>query len=778
MKVKAIILSLLGSATLGMGLSSCQDMLSPDSERHSYEVAGDTLYSYWGILRSMQNIGERYVVLGECRGDLVDGTAYLSDSIKSILDFDMEKATDGSNRYLRASDFYHVINSCNAYLASADTTLLTGTNQPYMMKEYAQVEAIRAWTYLQLIQVYGEVPFYTEPLLTTDKINDFISDPNHPKANADNLADLLEPFLTRALAIETQYGFPSYENYGFTSTVCHSTKAMIPLNLILGDLYLTKGDAASCAKAAQYYYNYLGNTRGNGKLQPGGALPSSYSYMTYKTDRMDKPEYTGLNGGTPWTEKGAQSRTQESITCIPSSTNKLWGTVLRGVNDLFGYTSEISVSTGANDSLTTASVRLTPQYNAKQLAASTGYFNLCNAQQYELLIGADNETAANMTLSVKEGFGDARQYWVRDIYQYYPNGMSSTEKFVTKQNPGGIFTTVYPMIYRKAMVWLRYAEALNRAGYPSYAFAILKNGLCKNDTWYPREILDADGNVIYSDFAVKDSAYYVTFNMTAEIPAVDEEGNPIVDEEGNPVTTTETRLQWFPTGEIEYGTKAELQAAFQAEVEKGSFGVVSDEEYMWEPVSYENYVDENSDVMLYYLDAREVKKQAPFLNFDINNFNGNVKNYQFHYSNDLSVIYASTKGETYDASEDNATLGIHTRGCGVIPPSQMRNSVYDYVALIQQAAAKEGLTLSKADIYGGAYDAQIQNYIEDLIVDEEALELAFEGTRFFDLMRVAHRRGDASYLAKRVSQRSGSVNSALYNKLLDTKNWYFPLPQY
>ena len=213
-------------------------------------------------------------------------------------------------------------------------------------------------------------------------------------------------------------------------------------------------------------------------------------------------------------------------------------------------------------------------------------------------------------------------------------------------------------------------------------------------------------------------------------------------------------------------------------MENGSFGAVSNEQYTWEPVSYENYVDENSDVMLYYLDAREVKKQAPFLNFDINNFNGNVKNYQFHYSNDLSVIYASTKGETYDASEDNATLGIHTRGCGVIPPSQMRNSVYDYVALIQQAAAKEGLTLSKADIYGGAYDAQIQNYIEDLIVDEEALELAFEGTRFFDLMRVAHRRGDASYLAKRVSQRSGSVNSALYNKLLDTKNWYFPLPQY
>ena len=154
MKIKAIILSLVAGVTLGTSLTSCQDMLSPNSERHSYEVAGDTLYSYWGILRSLQNVAERYVVLGECRGDLVDGTAYISDSIKAILDFDMNKAQDGSCRYLQASDYYHVVNSCNAYLAQADTALMTGTGQPYMMKEYAQVEAIRAWVYLQLIQVY------------------------------------------------------------------------------------------------------------------------------------------------------------------------------------------------------------------------------------------------------------------------------------------------------------------------------------------------------------------------------------------------------------------------------------------------------------------------------------------------------------------------------------------------------------------------------------------------------------------------------------------------
>ena len=60
------------------------------------------------------------------------------------------------------------------------------------------------------------------------------------------------------------------------------------------------------------------------------------------------------------------------------------------------------------------------------------------------------------------------------------------------------------------------------------------------------------------------------------------------------------------------------------------------------------------------------------------------------------------------------------------------------------------------------------------------LELAFEGCRFFDLMRVAHRRNDASYLANRVARRNGkdNVDAALAAKLAaSSDNWYFKLPQ-
>lgn len=68
--------------------------------------------------------------------------------------------------------------------------------------------------------------------------------------------------------------------------------------------------------------------------------------------------------------------------------------------------------------------------------------------------------------------------------------------------------------------------------------------------------------------------------------------------------------------------------------------------------------------------------------------------------------------------------------------------------------------------------------LEDKIIDEGALEVAYEGNRWQDLMRVALRRNDPSYLADKVYNKllkDGNPAAAdVRARLMNTANWFLP----
>jgi hypothetical protein len=86
---------------------------------------------------------------------------------------------------------------------------------------------------------------------------------------------------------------------------------------------------------------------------------------------------------------------------------------------------------------------------------------------------------------------------------------------------------------------------------------------------------------------------------------------------------------------------------------------------------------------------------------------------------------------------------------------------------------RERVYLKSYEIPAGTTDSA--TYIEDLIMEERAMELAYEGRRWFDLMRVARRRGNA-YLANKVAAKfsNPALAEEVRNLLMDEKNWYLP----
>ena len=251
------LLPLIGGSWVGV---SCSDMLEADSSSQLFEPElnqkTDSVFYAYGIMQAMQQLADQYYFQNELRGELVKTTDKATTHLQNLASF----TADASNKYDSVYLYYKVINNCNYYLAHRDTMLATGTSK-VVRNEYAAVASFRAWTYLQLTRQYGSVPYMTEPVTTIGQINANTSMTGYETILAGE-AQMLEDL--KARYSEDQLSVPTFNqssrnvgrlNWGDKqSKYINPQKCFIPLNVVLGDIYLELGEYE---KAATCYYQYL-----------------------------------------------------------------------------------------------------------------------------------------------------------------------------------------------------------------------------------------------------------------------------------------------------------------------------------------------------------------------------------------------------------------------------------------------------------------------------------------------------------------------------------------
>lgn len=558
-------ITVIGCCLLVIGMGACSDMLETKSELVEFEEDNtlnhptDSVYSVLGIINRMQLIADRVVLLGEVRSDLVAPTEAASADLKRLSAFDFSQ----DNKYNRVSDYYAVINNCNYYLAHVDTALQR-RGRTLFMYEYAAVKAFRAWTYLELVKNYGQVPLVTEPVMTEREAS------LAANSNLLGIKEICNYFIDDL----TPYALTDLPNIGAIGN-WDTQYFFIPMRALLGDLCLW---ADRYEEAARWYNSYL-----NDKEEPIELNYSSRIRWTSPTD-FQRP----FNGYSVTT-------TREALTFIPMESRVFDGTV----SDL----ENIFCSTLENNYY----FQVTPSAGMRRLSADQIY-----CMEYKTSTETDTIYVPRETLSDQLMAGDLRLYANyeesarsgQDAYSEY----SSVSQTISKIWQNRVTT------YRRTMIYLRYAEALNRAGLPQSAFAVLKYGLCK-------------------------------------------------------------------------------------------------------------------DNIAEYVDSLEQVKAGSLIAFDATTFTRET------------------------------TIGIHSRGSG----ESQANAFYTLPMPASQLATRQDTINYQIPL------------VEDMIITEMGLEGAFEGYRFYDLMRVALRRGDPSYLATPIARRLGETDEALRTLLMDTSNWFLPL---
>lgn len=731
--------------------SSCEDMLNVESNRVEYEFEdwtfNDSVYSVLGILKSVQKVGDRHILLNELRGDLL---ATNNKTLDDVLDISNYEFDTQNNQYLDVKDYFSIINNCNVFLARVDTTL-EYDNRRLMLREYVAVKSVRAWTYLQLIKNHAYIPYFTDPVLTHSKAEEIMA--AAPTDHITVINKLIEDI--ERYENPKAYQMPLWEIPNFVDKKM-TGKLFTPIRVLLGELYLWRASLkaettsyplpypnpnSDFAKAAQCFYKYLTEDNMNSDI-----MHISQHYTEKPDDKNTEPSTSFINR---FIRSSLSSNDEYMVSIIHYADNENTGMTSQ-LADVFAPTGGVGLNqVVASPAIIGLSNRQV--YNYRYYKTETSFTDYIvksekwpgDLRLYSATAASRDETDINKTLYeniiLKFNLNNAN-----DVY------LSDNKRQIRQFN----YETNNIILDRPENVYLRFAEALmglEREGWTGakeLAMTVLKSGVKKEYKlyWEPDTVQEQRVDEIGRGLtAALLDAEGKAIKLT--VPVLDEEtGEPVVDEEtGEPLTQ-----------------EIQQTAPIMDQVVKSDY----------DPIVYD---------------------------FTDNVFSGN------------GGIHSRGSGFTESNPYYALTDSIVAKYRNILPEDGVKITVQDYIynddKSIKQVPVYEDeeQTIYKLDEngnvvweYGYTEPVEVDKYVVtdedrvaymyDKIIDEMALEMAWEGHRFGDLARMATALGNADFLAKRVAARNvadadwrsaetaSGWNAALYSKLSDKNNWYIPLP--
>ena len=434
MKDKFLVLLLL------LSFMSCGKMLETDSEMvefasdNTLDTPEDTLYSVMGIIRGMQVVADRTILLGEIRADLMQVNESATTDIKALANVPM---TDEPNIYNRISDYYAIINNCNYYIANVDPNAQR-LSKFIFKREYIAVKVFRAWTYLQLAKIYGKVPLVLNPLLTLEEAQQAM---NTNYTDIQGICDYFINDLSQYVGAkdDEEMEFPQYGDvYGEDSR-----KFFIPLRVILGEMCLWAG---RYTEAARYLHDYLTKTSRPMPVYSGRMIWNVEGDLDFTTAIPSNGILSSLTN----------SLSDENITFIPMELTEFYG-----VKSLL---SNVYESTLTNNYY----AQVSPSAAMKKISRDEDFVGVFTTTKKDTIrVPKDNLRSSLMA-------GDLRlygSYTTTTVNRAETSDYSKDIQYIDK------LSSSFVPLYRKQYVYLLFAEALNRAGFPHSAFAVLKYGL-------------------------------------------------------------------------------------------------------------------------------------------------------------------------------------------------------------------------------------------------------------------------------------------------------------